>query len=61
MTSRWLYKIKNAINGYIEKFKARFMARGFSQNERVDYEETFALVTRYTSIREVMSLVSIMG
>jgi hypothetical protein len=45
----------------IEKFKARFVARGFSQKEGVDYEETFAPVARYTSIRAVMSLVSFMG
>jgi hypothetical protein len=28
VSSRWLYKIKHAIDGSIEKFKARFMARG---------------------------------
>ena len=32
-----------------------------SPREGVDYEETFAPVTRYTSIRAVMSLVSFMG
>jgi hypothetical protein len=32
----------------IEKFKVRFVVRGFSQREGVDYEETFALVARYT-------------
>ena len=30
VTSRWLYKIKHAIDDSIEKFKARFVARGFS-------------------------------
>ena len=30
VTSRWLYKIKYAADGSIEKYKARFMARGFS-------------------------------
>ena len=42
VTSRWLYKVKHATDGSIEKFKARFVARGFSQVEGVDYEETFA-------------------
>ena len=32
------------------------MAKGFSQKEGIDYEETFALVVRYTSIRAVISL-----
>jgi hypothetical protein len=35
VSSRWIYKIKNAIYGNIEKFKVRFMARGFSQEEGV--------------------------
>jgi hypothetical protein len=60
-SSRWLYKIKHAVDGSIEKFKVRFVSRGFFEREGVNYEETFAPVTRYTSIRVVMSLVSFMG
>jgi hypothetical protein len=45
----------------LQRFKARFVVRGFSKREGVDYEETFAPVARYTSIRAVMSLVSFMG
>ena len=41
-------------DGSIEKYKARFLARGFSQKEGIDYEETFSLVVRYTSIRTIM-------
>jgi hypothetical protein len=37
------------------------MARGFSQKEGVDYEETFAPIAKYTSIKAVISLASIMG
>jgi hypothetical protein len=54
--SRWLYKIKHDIDGSIGKFKSMFVARGFFYKEGVDYDETFALVARYTSIRTVMSL-----
>ena len=56
VTSKWIYKIKHAADDSVEKFKARFVARGFSQIEGVDYEETFAPVARYTSIRTVISI-----
>jgi hypothetical protein len=61
VTSRWLYKLKYVVEGSIEKYKARFVARGFSQVEGVDYDETIASVARYTSIRSVISLVVEMG
>ena len=56
VSSKWIYKIKHAANGSIDKYKARFVARGFSQKEGIDYEETCALVSRYTSIRTIMAL-----
>ena len=33
VTSKWIYKIKHAVDGSIENYKARFVARGFSQKE----------------------------
>ena len=60
VSSKWIYKIKHAADGSIEKYKARFVARGFSQKDRIDYEEAFALVARYTSIRPIMVLASMM-
>jgi hypothetical protein len=56
VSSRWLFKIKHDADGSIEKYKARFVTRGFSQKEGIDYEETFALVAKYTSIRTIIAL-----
>jgi hypothetical protein len=61
VTSRWLYMIKHATNGSVEKYKARFVAQGFSQKEAIDYEETFAPVARYSLIRAILSIASEMG
>jgi hypothetical protein len=60
MTSKWIYKIKHVADGSIEKYKARFVARGFSQKDGVDYKETFAPIVGYTSIMVVISLASVM-
>jgi hypothetical protein len=61
VTSKWIYKIKHAPDGSIEKHKARFVVRGFSQVEGIDYEETFAPVGRYTSIQTIIALASALG
>jgi hypothetical protein len=56
VSSKWIYKIKHAADGSVEKFKSRFVARGFTQKEGIKYEETFSLVARYTSIRTIIAL-----
>jgi hypothetical protein len=61
VTSRWIYKIKHAADGSIEKYKVRFVSRGFSRVEGVDYDETFAPVALYTSIRSIIALAVSMG
>jgi hypothetical protein len=53
---RWLFKIKHATNRSIEKYKAIFVAHGFSQKEGIDYEETFTHVAKNTSIRTIIAL-----
>ena len=36
VTSKYIYKIKHVAEGRIEKYKAIFVARGFSQKEGID-------------------------
>ena len=59
--SRWIYKIKYTANNSVEKYKARFVAKGYTKKEGIEYEETFAPGARYTSIRTVISLAAYMG
>eukprot|EP00253_Pinus_taeda_P014968 PITA_14968 len=49
VSSRWLNKVKQVVVGSVKKHKARFVTRGFSQVEGIDYNETFALVARIDS------------
>ena len=59
VTSKWIYKIKHAADGNIEKYKVRFVARGFSQKEGIDYDETFAPIARYTTVKTIISLAAV--
>ena len=51
----------HGVDGSIEKYKARFVARGFSQKEGVDYDETFAPMAQYNSIRSIIAITLAMG
>ena len=59
--SRWIYKVKQAVDGSVEKYKSRFVAWGFSQIEGIDYDENFSHVARYSSIRSILALSTQMG
>jgi hypothetical protein len=51
---KWVYKIKTCFNGTIDRYKAQLVAKGFTQEYGVDYEETFALVSRLSSVRALL-------
>jgi hypothetical protein len=56
LTCKWHFKIKYGSSGEIVKYKARLVARGFQQEEGVDYQETFASVVRSNSYRVLFAI-----
>nr|GEW11358.1 putative ribonuclease H-like domain-containing protein [Tanacetum cinerariifolium] len=51
ITLKWIYKVKLDDLGGILKNKARLVARGYCQEEGIDFEESFAPVARLEAIR----------
>ena len=56
LKSTWAFKIKRYPNGLIRKFKGRFCVRGDMQIEGVDFEETYASVVNWITVRTLLVL-----
>lgn len=54
--SRWVFKTKRDETGSIARYKARFVAQGFSQLANRDYFDTYAPVAKLSSIRVILAL-----
>ena len=48
---KWVYKIKTRSDDTVDRYKARLVASGFTQEYEIDYEETFAPVARLSSVK----------
>lgn len=56
--NKWVFKVKKNPDESIERYKARLVGRGFTQEYGIDYMETFSPVVRFDSLRAIMAVVA---
>ena len=54
--SKWVFRVKCKADGSVDKYKARLVARGFTQIYGVDYFTTFSPVAKLSSFRTILAI-----
>jgi hypothetical protein len=55
---KWVLRKKFKADGSLDKYKARLVAQGFTQQLGIDFVDTYSPVTKFTSIRIIMCIVA---
>ena len=55
ITVKWHFAVKVNEDGKVTKYKARFVARGFTQTPGLDYHETYSPTVRLSTLRTVFA------
>jgi hypothetical protein len=56
VTSKWVFRHKTRADGTLERYKARWVVRGFTQRPGIDFAETFSPVVKPASIRTILAI-----
>lgn len=60
MGCKWLFKIKLQADGGLDRYKASLVVKGYSQEKGVHFLGTFGSLIKYSSIRIILSLATMM-
>jgi hypothetical protein len=58
---KWVYKIKHNANGSVSIYKTKLVTKGYAQTYGIDYEETYSLVAKMTTVRTIIAMVAAKG
>lgn len=61
ISCKWTFKLKRKANGDVDKYKARLVARGFTQEKGFDYSETYSPTAKLTTFRVLMATANHFG
>lgn len=53
---RWTYKTNHNSDGYVNKHKARLIAKGYTQQQGVNFSETFSPVAKIVTVKLLLAL-----
>ncbi len=51
---KWVYKVKHNVDGFVNRYKAKLVAKGYAQTYGIDYEDTYNPVTKMTTVRAII-------
>lgn len=58
MANKWVLGVKRKVNDTIERYKAHLVAKEYTQQQGIDYKETFSLAVKFASIRLILAIVA---
>jgi hypothetical protein len=58
---KWVYKVKHNADGSVSKDNARLVPKGYAQTYGINYEETYSLVAKMTTVRAIITMVATKG
>ena len=53
---KWVFTVKYKVDGSLERYKVKLVAKGYTSTYGVDYQETFTPIAKMNTLRVLLSL-----